>query len=125
MTNNEDRLALAQFCGRKGEATRLVLSQKDDISRWIEEGWPLVAIYRLLKSKDMATMRYDTFRKAVRKIFGSKKSHSSNNSLQHDKQQDKQRTPINRQRPHEMQRKEKEKFVTLSGVDLIGLDKKE
>lgn len=125
MSLDEDRIALAQFCGRPGEATRLILSHKDDISRWIEEGWPVVAIYRLLRSKDMATMRYDTFRKAVRKIFGSKKSHSSNNSLQHDNKQDKQRTPINRPRPHERHHKEKETFVTIAGIDHIGLEKKE
>lgn len=125
MAIDEDRIALAAFCGRKGEATRLILSQKDDISRWIEEGWPVVAIYRLLRSKGMATMGYDTFRKSLKRIFGhgKKRSPVENNSLQQEKQHGGQN---NRLRPHEVQRQQsKQQFVTISGVDNIGLDKKE
>lgn len=125
MTFDEDHKALAEFSSRKGEAYRLVMSMKEDISRWIDEGWAVVAIYRLLKSKGITKTCYSSFRKAVKKVFICQ-STAKNNLAQKQLKQDQQQTSTqHRPRPHEMQRQQANKFVTISGVDNIGLDKKD
>ena len=128
MTSDADREALAEFSTRRGAAYRMVIAHKDDISRWLDEGWSIVAIYRLLRSKKIITSKYESFRMAVNKVIYNKHNRKTVlDNKNHDVSNDdvKQNAKLQRKRPHEIQRNKQQQFVTISGVDHIGLDKKE
>jgi hypothetical protein len=126
MTTDEDRKTLAEFSTKRGAAHRLVVSHKEDIARWIEEGWSTKAIYHLLKTKGIAHVAYVSFRKSVKKIFSAPVDGQNEVVKPQARQQAEQTHKVNqRLRPHEMQRQQSQKFVTMSGVDHIGLDKKD
>lgn len=123
---DDDHIALAKFSPRVGEAFRTVLAHEKDIFHWIDEGWCVVAIYRLLKSKGIVAFPESTFRRAVKRVFALR-SETKSVAVRADvkRSTDNKAKPELRPRPHEVQRKLENKFVTFTGVDHIGLDKKD
>jgi len=125
MTNDEDHKLLTQFSRWHGVAVRVVLSHKDDIARWMGEGWSVRAIHRLLKAKGLAVVSYQSFNKAINKVFHGVDKKKTVAVKQNAETKEHQQKNNNRPRPHEMQRKDAQKFVTMVGMDHIGLDKKD